>query len=115
MVGAFATDIGIVAVAQVAIVAEKQLGTATWIMSKPASRSAFVLSKLLTTTLSFLGLAVALPGAVFYGQALMLWGQALDLARYLAAVGVAAVHVLFYLPRAHADAGQAVRNARPDD
>ena len=97
MAGAFAAGIGIVTAAQGAVVAEKQLGTAAWIMSKPASRSAFVLSKLVANALSFLGLAVVLPSMVFYGQSLLLWGQAPDPWAFLAAVGVAAVHVLFYL------------------
>jgi ABC-2 type transport system permease protein len=97
MIGAFATGIGIVTAAQGAIVAEKQLGTAAWIMSKPASRSAFVLTKFIANALSFLCLAVAAPGAIFYVQSLALFGQAPDVARLLAGLGVAALHTLFYL------------------
>jgi ABC-2 type transport system permease protein len=97
MIGAFAAGIGIVTAAQGAIVAEKQLGTAAWIMSKPASRSAFLLTKLVAIALSFLGLAIALPGAIFYVESLALFGQAPGPALLLAGLGVAALHVLFYL------------------
>jgi ABC-2 type transport system permease protein len=97
MVGAFATGVGIVTTAQGAIVAEKQLGTAAWVMSKPASRPAFVLAKFVAYALSFVGLAVALPGAIFYAQSLALLGQAPAAAAFLAGLGVAALQVLFYL------------------
>ena len=45
--------IGTVIVTQGAIVGEKQLGTAAWVMSKPASRSAFILAKIVAYTLGF--------------------------------------------------------------
>jgi ABC-type transport system involved in multi-copper enzyme maturation permease subunit len=40
--------IGVAVLAQGAIVGEKQSGTAAWVLSKPVSRSAFILAKLLT-------------------------------------------------------------------
>ncbi len=43
-VGTLATAIGVVTTEQGAIVREKQLGTAAWVLSKPVSRSAFVLA-----------------------------------------------------------------------
>jgi ABC-2 type transport system permease protein len=97
MIGAFATGIGVVTAAQGAIVAEKQLGTAAWLMSKPASRSAFVLTKFVAIAASFLGLAVLLPGVVFYVESLALFGQAPGPLQLLYGLGVTALHVLFYL------------------
>ena len=41
-----ASVIAVVAKTQGAIIGEKQLGTAAWVLSKPASRRAFVLAKL---------------------------------------------------------------------
>jgi ABC-2 type transport system permease protein len=96
-VGAFAATIGIVTTAQGAIVGEKQLGTAAWILSKPVSRSAFVLAKFIAYTLGFVSLAVLLPSAVFYGESLLLAGRTPDLAPFLTAVAIMAVHTLFYL------------------
>src|SRR5262245_3367522 len=96
-VGVFATTIGMITTAQGAIVREKQLGTAAWILSKPVSRSAFVLAKLVAYALGFLSLAIVLPSAVFYGQSVFLAGRAPDLASFLGGMGLMALHTLFYL------------------
>ncbi len=61
IIGGIAAALGVVSTTQGAIVGEKQLGTAAWIMSKPVSRSAFVLAKLLAHAGAFLVLAIALP------------------------------------------------------
>jgi ABC-2 type transport system permease protein len=96
-VGAFATAIGVVTTAQGAIVREKQLGTAAWILSKPVSRSAFVLAKFVGYALGFESLAILVPSAIFYGQSLLLAGRSPELAIFLAGVGVTMLHTLFYL------------------
>jgi ABC-2 type transport system permease protein len=96
-VGALATAIGMVTTAQGAIVREKQLGTAAWILSKPVSRSAFVLAKFMAYATSFVSLAILVPSAIFYGESLALTGHTPALAAILAGVGVTAVHTLFYL------------------
>jgi ABC-2 type transport system permease protein len=96
-VGAFATGIGIITTAQGAIVREKQLGTAAWILSKPVSRSAFVLAKLVAYAVGFLSLAIVLPSAIFYFESLFLGGRAPELLPFLAGVGLLALHTLFYL------------------
>src|SRR5215213_2626433 len=71
-VGALATTIGIVTTAQGAIVREKQLGTAAWILSKPVSRGAFVLAKFVGYAVGFVSLALVVPSAIFYGESLLL-------------------------------------------
>ena len=96
-VGALATAIGVVTTAQGAIVREKQLGTAAWILSKPVARSAFVLAKFVAYATGFVSLATLVPSAIFYGESLALTGHAPALAALLAGVGVTAVHTLFYL------------------
>ena len=96
-VGAFATGIGVVTAAQGAIVREKQLGTAAWILSKSVSRSAFVLAKFVAYAVSFVSLAIVVPSAIFYGQSLVLARRAPELAPFLASVGVTVLHTLFYL------------------
>jgi ABC-2 type transport system permease protein len=96
-VGALATAIGMVTTAQGAIVREKQLGTAAWVLSKPVSRSVFVLAKFAAYAVGFLGLAVVLPSAVFYGESLFLAARAPELAGFLAGVGIMVIHTLFYL------------------
>jgi ABC-2 type transport system permease protein len=96
-VGALATAIGVVTTAQGAIVREKQLGTAAWVLSKPVARSAFVLAKFLAYAIGFVSLATLLPSAIFYGQSLFLAGQAPELTVLLAGVGIMVLHTLFYL------------------
>ena len=96
-VGALATAIGVVTTAQGAIVREKQLGTAAWVLSKPVSRSAFVLAKFVAYAISFVSLAILIPSAIFYGQSLLLAGHAPELGVFLAGLGIMVVHTLFYL------------------
>jgi ABC-2 type transport system permease protein len=96
-VGALATAIGVVTTAQGAIVREKQLGTAAWVLSKPVARSAFVLAKFVAYAIGFVSLAILVPSAIFYAESLLLAGHAPDLAVFLAGVGIMVVHTLFYL------------------
>jgi len=95
--GALATTLGLVTSVQGAIVGEKQLGTAAWLMSKPVARSAFVLSKLVANATAFVALAVALPATVFYAQNLLMLGYVTPLAPFLAGLAVQMLHLLFYL------------------
>jgi ABC-2 type transport system permease protein len=94
---AITTAIGVVAMAQGAIIGEKQLGTAAWVMSKPASRPAFVLAKLFATGGALLVLAVLVPSAVYYAETLLFAGLAPGLGTLAAAVGLLVLHLLFYL------------------
>lgn len=79
------------------IIGEKQLGTAEWILSKPVSRPAFVLSKILGHGLSFLVAAIVLPGLAFYLLVLVWTGQPLPTAPFIAALGLLGLQVAFYL------------------
>ncbi|MGD2059155.1 MAG: ABC transporter permease subunit, partial [Anaerolineales bacterium] len=77
------------------VLGERQSGTAEWVLSKPVSRSAFILSKLAAHTIPILLLLVALPSAVAYGL-FMLKGVPVPDA-YLSAVGLMGLHTFFYL------------------
>ncbi len=61
---AFAGPIGVIILAQDEVIQEKQSGTAAWILSKPASRPAFILTKLLSNILGALVFIVGVPGLV---------------------------------------------------
>jgi ABC-type multidrug transport system permease subunit len=65
IIGGITAALGVVSTTQGAIVGEKQLGTAAWLMSKPVSRSAFVLAKLLAHASAFVVLAIALPAMAY--------------------------------------------------
>lgn len=94
---AICTSVGAVISAQGAIIQERQLGTAAWILSKPVSRSAFVLAKLIANTLAFLVLAVVAPTIIFYGEVYLFAGRMPALPDMLAAASVWSLLVLFYL------------------
>ena len=95
--GFFASSIGIVIGAQGAIIREKQLGTAAWVLSKPASRNAFVLSKWLAYSISSLILSLVLPAVVFLAQSQFFWGRIPVLVPFLAAFSIMVLHLQFYL------------------
>jgi ABC-2 type transport system permease protein len=95
--GTIATAVGVVTGVQGTIIREKQLGTAAWVLSKPVSRSAFILAKLLSHTLVYLTLPLLLPSLVFYAQSQMLWGQIPPPSQFLAGWLVMALHMLFYV------------------
>lgn len=95
---AFCAVAGVVISTQGAIVEEKQLGTAAWILSKPVSRSAMILSKLIAYAAAFAILMVTLPGVAFYGASHLLWGHyAPAAAAFSAALAALALYLAFYL------------------
>lgn len=89
--------IGTTIMMQMALVGETRSGTASWILSKPVSRPAFVLSKLIGNAVG-LGLTLVLvQGVIAYlitGLVLDAW---LPAAGFIAGMGVLLANVLFYL------------------
>ena len=97
MMGAVATAIGIVTSTQSAIVGEKQLGTAAWIMSKPASRAAFIWAKLLAYALGFVVTSILVPALVFIITAGQLLTEPLPPGLFLQGLSLLVLSQLFYL------------------
>jgi ABC-2 type transport system permease protein len=95
--GTSAGAVGAVTGIQGAIIREKQLGTGAWVLSKPVSRNAFVLAKLLSHSLAYLILPLLVPSIAFYIQSQMLWGQTPALSLFLAGWLVMTLHLLFYV------------------
>ena len=93
--GTMALAIGVIVLAQDAVIGEKQTGTAEWLLSKPISRTAFVLAKLLAHAGGVLVIFVLLQSLVAYGQIAQV-GQ-LALLDFGRGVAVLALHTLFYL------------------
>jgi ABC-2 type transport system permease protein len=96
-VSTVAIGIGIVLTIQGAVVGEKELGTAAWVMSKPVSRASFVLAKLIAYSVGFVATAVMIPSIVFVVQAQFLLPLPLDYGRLALAVGLVALSALFYV------------------
>lgn len=57
---------GVMIIMQRVLVREKQQGTAAWVLSKPVTRTAFVVSRLVVNAIAVLLTAVIVPGAVLY-------------------------------------------------
>ena len=94
---AIAAAVGVITGVQGVIIREKQLGTAAWVLSKPVSRSAFVLAKMMSHALAYLILPLIVTSLVFYAQSQFLWNQVPALTPFLAGWLVIVVHTLFYL------------------
>lgn len=94
--GLFAT-IGIIVSTQNTVLGERELGTAEWVLSKPVTREAFLLSKLLVNGLSFLGLAVLVPSVAFYLQTVPATYLQPQSAAFLLGAAFHVQHLVFYL------------------
>lgn len=89
--------IGVVVTVQGSIIGERDLGTAAWVLSKPVSRVAFVLAKLVAHTVGFLVTALAVPTIVFTILAETFLSVSTDYAALLAAIAIVALQTVFYI------------------
>ncbi len=95
--GAMALGLGVVLTVQGAIVGEKELGTAAWVMSKPASRTAFVIAKLIAHAVGFVVTGIAVPVAIFTAEVSILLSRAPSPGQFLGGLGVVTLAVVFYV------------------
>lgn len=95
--GAAVVAIGTIATVQGAVVGEKELGTAAWVMSKPASRSAFILAKAVAYSAGFWITAIVIPAIVFVLETRFLFSTSISLQTFLAGMALLALSQLFYL------------------
>jgi ABC-2 type transport system permease protein len=92
-----APGVGVAIIGQEALVQEKQSGTGAWVLSKPISRTAFVLSKITGNALGILVTMVAIQGAVGYVLIRWLGGHALYPIAFMGALGLVFLSLMFYL------------------
>jgi ABC-2 type transport system permease protein len=83
---------GVMIIMQRVLVREKQLGTAAWVLSKPVTRTAFVVSRLVVNTIAILLTSVIVPGVMMYVTV----GLFSDIG-WLSPVGFAAALLMFLL------------------
>lgn len=57
---------GVMIIMQRVLVREKQSGTAAWVLSKPVTRTAFVISRLIVNSIAILLTTVIVPGVILY-------------------------------------------------
>jgi ABC-2 type transport system permease protein len=89
--------IGTIVLTQDLIIGEKQSGQAEWLLSKPVTRRAYVLAKVVANTLPLLLLLVGLPSALVYGLLSLRIDALYPLLPFLSGVGIITMHTLFYL------------------
>jgi len=94
---AFALPVVAIIAGQEAIIGERQLGTAAWVLSKPVSRPAFILSKLAASSLGILVTGVVIQGLVAYVQLSLRTGSRLPIAGFSGAMGLLFLNCMFYL------------------
>lgn len=95
--GVIALSIGAIVLLQDAIIEEKTSGTAEWILSKPASRPAYVLSKLMPNLLGMAVTMLLVPGLVGYVILRAYDADAVTLRGFLTSAGIVAINLLFYV------------------
>jgi ABC-2 type transport system permease protein len=90
-------SVGVIIIMQGALVGEKQDGTAAWVLSKPASRKAFILSKVVSNSLGILATMILVPGLAAYLLLSYSQNGLLDPLPFLAAWAVIFINHFFYL------------------
>jgi len=90
-------SIGMIILSQDEIIQEKQTGTAAWILSKPVSRQAFILSKVLSNLLGGLIFITVLPAAVAYIEISIATQKTQPFLPYLLGVSIILLTLFFYL------------------
>ena len=84
-------------VMQGAILDEKKSGTAAWILSKPVSRSAFIVSKLLSQAVALLIAMVMIPGVITCVLLTARNGSVPSLLPFMAGISLIGLYILFFL------------------
>ncbi len=94
---ALAPAVGVVIIAQDAIIEERQTGTLAWVLSKPVARAGFLLSKLAADAIGVLVTMVLAQGLVAYFIYQAGTGIALSVPHFLGGLGLVYLLLLFYL------------------
>jgi ABC-type transport system involved in multi-copper enzyme maturation permease subunit len=96
-IGSVALALGAILLAQDQILGERQSGVTEWILSKPVSRAAYILSKLAADAIGVVVVLAGLQSAIAYGLISLANGGPLPLVPFLIGAGGLALHTLFYL------------------
>ncbi len=88
--------IGTIILSQDLIIGERQDGVAAWLLSKPVTRRAYVLAKLVAHALPILALLIVLPSVVVYSLLSLRLGAPFSPMQFLSGVGIMTAHTLFY-------------------
>ena len=89
--------IGVVILGQGAMIDEKQSGTAAWVLSKPISRMAFIVAKVISHAIGILATMAVAQGGIAYLMIYFVTGKTLPVLPYAGAIGLLFVSLLFWL------------------
>lgn len=89
--------LGVIIAMQGTVIDEKKSGTAAWILSKPASRPAFILSKLVANVAALFFALLLVQGTVAYLQLAAFSGSPPSLIPFVAGMALIGLNMLFYL------------------
>ena len=89
--------VGVTIVMQDAIVSEKREGTAAWVLSKPVTRPAFVISKVIANTIGVLVTMVVVPGIIAYAILSIAQKSLINPLGFLEAMLIILVNHFFFL------------------
>jgi ABC-2 type transport system permease protein len=89
--------INVVIVLQDVIIGEKETGTAAWILSKPVSRPAYILSKLIGNVVGIVVSLAIVPGIVAYITFYLVGGVLLPIGSFILAIALLALNLIFFL------------------
>jgi ABC-2 type transport system permease protein len=92
-----AGPIGVSILMQTAVVGEKRSGTAAWVLSKPVSRVAFIVAKLIANSTGIVVTMILAQGLIAYLISTSMLGFSPSVPGFLAALAVHFVNILFYL------------------
>jgi len=95
--GGLAVPVAAIILGMESIMGEKQNGTAAWVLSKPVSRKAFILSKLGANTLGIMVTCVVLQGILAYFQVSARLGEPFPLLSFWSGIGLVFLDILFFL------------------
>jgi ABC-2 type transport system permease protein len=90
-------SVGVVIIMQGVVVGEKKSGTAAWALSKPITRPAFILSKVIANGLGVLATMVIAPSVIAFVLNMIATGTPWNLPRFLAALSVIFLSHFFFL------------------
>lgn len=89
--------VGVCIIMQGSVVGEKSSGTAAWVLSKPASRPAFLLAKLLANSVGIAVTIILVQGLIAYLIITLTTEISMGPLAYLGGLGVHFVNYFFYI------------------
>lgn len=97
LLSGMAMFIGAVILVHDSILKERETGTAAWLLSKPLSRKAFVLAKVLANSFGMMVIVLFTQGVIAYAMCSIELGHPVAVLPFLAGIGMIGLDVLFYL------------------